>query len=152
MDLWRLCRRPLADLSGRGGELAGGRWHTRGRPVVYAATSAALAVLEVRVHLDLPLELLPGDCVLARIEAPDDLALRRVRAAQLAPVRGGHERERQCRAIGDAWLRERQSAILLVPSGLVPVEGNALINPRHAAARRIVVAELLPLVWEGRPL
>jgi RES domain-containing protein len=151
MDLWRLCRRPFADLSGRGGELAGGRWHTRGRPVVYAATSAALAVLEVRVRLDLPLELLPGDCVLTRIEAPDDLALRRVRAAQLAVVHG-RERERRCRAIGDAWLRERQGALLLVPSGLVPVEGNALINPRHPHAGRIVVAELTPLIWEASPL
>ena len=45
MLLWRLTRRPHADLSGRGGEIADGRWHSRGRPVVYCASSAALAVL-----------------------------------------------------------------------------------------------------------
>jgi RES domain-containing protein len=56
MIVWRLTRRPHADLSGRGGELADGRCHTRGRPIVYCAASAALALLEARVHLDLPLD------------------------------------------------------------------------------------------------
>jgi hypothetical protein len=51
MILWRLTRRAHADLRGRGGELADGRWHTRGRPIVYGASTAALAALEVRVHL-----------------------------------------------------------------------------------------------------
>jgi RES domain-containing protein len=76
MILWRLTRRPHADLSGRGGRLADGRWHSRGQPIVYCATSAALAVLEVRVHLDLPLDLLPDDYVLMQIAAPDDLEVR----------------------------------------------------------------------------
>ena len=75
MIFWRLTLRPHADLSGQGGRCADGRWHTRGRPVVYCATSAALAALEVRVHLDLPFELLPDDYVLMRIEAPDDLQI-----------------------------------------------------------------------------
>ena len=47
MRLWRLTKRRFADLDGLGGELADGRWHTRGRPVVHCATSAALAVLDL---------------------------------------------------------------------------------------------------------
>ena len=58
-EAWRLCRRPYADLTGDGARLAGGRWNRRGRAVVYLAEHPALAVLEVRVHLDVPLELLP---------------------------------------------------------------------------------------------
>ena len=43
MRIWRLCRRPFADLSGDGARLYGGRWNSPGRPMVYAAESAALA-------------------------------------------------------------------------------------------------------------
>src|SRR5262245_42629986 len=102
MILWRLTRRPYAELSGRGGELAEGRWHSRGRPVVYCAASAALAVLEIRVHLDLPLALLPDDYVLMRIEAPNHLDVHEIAAGGLPP--GWRRREDLCRPIGDAWL------------------------------------------------
>jgi RES domain-containing protein len=68
---WRLCREPFADLAGEGARRYGGRWNSPGRPNVYAASSAALAVLEVHVHLDLPLDLLPDDYLLLTIELRD---------------------------------------------------------------------------------
>ena len=66
--VWRICRRPFADLSGDGARLYGGRWNTPGRPLIYAAETAALAVLEVRVHLDLDWDMLPDDYVLVAID------------------------------------------------------------------------------------
>ncbi len=66
--VWRICRRPFADLSGEGARLYGGRWNSPGRPLIYAAETAALAVLEVRVHLDLDWYTLPDDYVLASID------------------------------------------------------------------------------------
>ena len=59
----RVCRRPFADLSGEGARLYGGRWNSPGRPLVCAAETAALPVLEVRVHLDLDWDVLPDDDV-----------------------------------------------------------------------------------------
>ncbi|HZA65630.1 MAG TPA: RES family NAD+ phosphorylase [Geminicoccaceae bacterium] len=137
MILWRLTRRPYADLSGRGGELADGRWHRRGRPVVYCAASAALAVLEVRVHLDLPLDLLPDDYILMQIEAPDDLAIRTIGPSDLPA--GWRSREDLCRPIGDAWLGARSTALLSVPSAIVEVDRNVLLNPRHPHSTQISV-------------
>ena len=148
MVLWRLTRRPHADLSGRGGELADGRWHTRGRPVVDCATSAALAVLEVRVHLDLPLDLVPDDYVLMRIAAPDHLEVRIVSSSDL-PY-GWRSREDLCRPIGDAWLEGGSTALLKVPSAIVEIESNMLINPEQADAARIAVAEITAFPWDER--
>jgi RES domain-containing protein len=148
MILWRLTRQANADLRGWGGELADGRWHTRGRPVVYCAASAALAVLEVRVHLDLPLDLLPDDYVLMRIAPPDDLAVRTIRPSDLPT--GWRLREDLCRAIGDAWFEEGSTALLSVPSAIVEVEGNILLNPRHPEARYVTVAEVTPFGWDER--
>jgi RES domain-containing protein len=148
MILWRLTRRPYADLRGRGGEFADGRWHTRGRPVVYCAASAALAVLEVRVYLDLPLDLLPDDYVLMRIEAPDDLALQIISPSDLPT--GWRPRENLCRPIGDAWLAEGSTALLSFPSAIVEVERNLLIDPENPDAARITVAEIVPFPWDER--
>ena len=67
---WRLCRRQHADLTGHGARVFGGRWNSPGRPVVYLAEHPALAALEVRVHLDLPFELIPADYVLMRVAMP----------------------------------------------------------------------------------
>ncbi len=149
MVLWRLTRRPYADLRGRGGELADGRWHTRGRPVVYGASTAALAALEVRVHLDLPFDLLPDDYVLMRIDAPDDMAVRIVEPEELP--KNWRERDSQtCRATGDQWLIERASALLLVPSAIIPFEQNVLISPMHPDSMRLTVADIAPFVWDSR--
>jgi RES domain-containing protein len=148
MLLWRLTRRPHADLSGRGGELADGRWHSRGRPVVYCASSVALAVLEVRVHLDLPFELLPDDYALMRIAAPDALSLQTI-AAQDLPV-GWRQREDLCRALGDTWLKERSTALLSLPSAIVEVERNLLLNPRHPDAHEVSIDEIVSFPWDER--
>ncbi|MEJ0018835.1 MAG: RES domain-containing protein [Acetobacteraceae bacterium] len=128
MLAWRLCRAPFADLSGEGARRYGGRWNRPGRPVVYAASSAALAVLEVRVHLDLPPHLLPDDYRLLTIDL-GDLATEVVAALPADPA-----------AFGDAWLLERRSAVLQVPSLIVPESANLLLDPAHpdAASARIV--------------
>ena len=148
MVLWRLTRRPHADLSGRGGELVDGRWHTRGRPLVYCAATAALAVLEVRVHLDLPLELLPDDYVMMRIAASDDLDVHVLEADELPE--GWRQSEEVCRPFGDAWLRTASAALLSVPSAIVDVERNVLLNPKHTDAVRVHVQEVVPFACDQR--
>ena len=106
--VWRICRRPFADLSGEGARLYGGRWNAPGRPLIYAAETAALAVLEVRVHLDLDWDMLPDDYVLVAIDT----------AAIVAETI--HEFPDDPRAVGDAWIKSRRSALLRVPSWIVP--------------------------------
>ena len=138
MDLWRLCRRPHADLTGEGARLLGGRWNTSGRPVVYFAEHPALAALEVRVHLDLPFDLLPTDFVLMRATIPDEL------------ITGIEVMSDDTVTIGDAWLARGLSAALRVPSMLVPSAWNILVNPRHPDALRIAIATIEPFRFDPR--
>jgi RES domain-containing protein len=128
MQAWRLCREPHADLGGEGARRYGGRWNSAGYPMVYAAATAALAVLEVRVHLDLPPDLLPDDYVLLAI----DLTGLPVETVPTLPA--------DPQAFGDLWLRERRAAVLRVPSAIVPESANLLLNPDHpsSAGARIV--------------
>ena len=45
------------------------------------------------------------------------------------------------RAAGDAWIASASSALLLVPSVLVPDECNVLVNPRHPEAAGITTVK-----------
>jgi len=138
MHVWRVCRRPFADLSGEGARLYGGRWNSPGRPMVYAAESAALAVLEVRVHLDLDWRVLPDDYVLMAIDTGDLVAETLV------------ETPADPRAAGDAWLAAGRSALLRAPSFIVPESINVLVNPAHRDATRLSVASIRPFAFDAR--
>lgn len=132
---WRLCRRPHATLDGEGARRFGGRWNSPGRPVVYLADHPALAALEVRVHLDLPLDLLPSDYVLMQIAVPEP--------ASLAPAGN-------TLIAGDTWLAAASSATVRVPSALVPHAWNLLLNPRHTDAAQAEIREIEPFRFDPR--
>ena len=138
MLVWRLCREPYADLRGEGARLYGGRWNSPGQPLIYAASTAALAVLEIRVHLDLPPELLPDDYVLVTIEA-SDLEIEEV---TFMPV--------DQRVFGDTWIREQRTPVLRVPSVIVPENKNVLVNPSHPAAVGVHIVETRRFEFDRR--
>lgn len=129
---WRLTRAPYADLSGRGGQLKSGRWHTQGRPVVYLSSEASLPVLEVLVNLDVALDVLPPDYVLMRVDlAPllQDSSRGAIEDATTVKLNAA-----KSRAFGDRWLAEGRTPLLRVPSHIVPEASNLLLNPLHPAA------------------
>ena len=138
MLVWRLCKAGHADLTGEGARLVGGRWHSPGHPLLYTADSAALAVLEVRVHLDLPPELIPDDYVLMGIE---------LGAADLEEVAALPPDPRE---FGDTWLREQRSLALRVPSAIVAESANVLVNPVHRLAGRTRIRSVRPFSFDRR--
>jgi RES domain-containing protein len=143
MLVWRLCRRPYADLSGDGGRLASGRWHTAGRPIIYAAYEPALAILEVRVHLDLPFEDLPDDYVLMGIDLSG-------LAVPIPSVDRSMTSMPDTQATGDVWLSDKSSPVLSVPSVVAPRGKNYLINPLHPDAKAVSIAEIEDFKFDGR--
>jgi RES domain-containing protein len=149
MDLFRITKAPYADLSGKGGLSYPGRWHSRGRPIVYTAASRALSMLEVLVHTD-P-EGVPDDLVLLTIDVPDNLAIREITLEAL-PEDWTEPLHPQTMAIGDRWLRAQDTPVLRVPSVLVPEESNLLINPLHPDAAAIEIRAQRDFAFDERLL
>ncbi len=141
VTLWRIaCDTPdyqAHDLSGKGAEMTGGRWNRKGRPVTYCATNMALAVLETLVHFNA--QGLPLNRYLVRIEVPDDVwASAVLQSPRTLPVGWEAIPEGQVSLdVGDLWLQQSPSAVMIVPSAIVPEESNVLLNPRHADCARI---------------
>jgi RES domain-containing protein len=135
--IWRISN--YADLSGQGGLRAAARWHHACRPIVYAASSPASVLLEVLVHLELgePAHL-PNSYKLLQIDVPDNLAVTEVDEASLQS--DWRERTMVTRIVGDVWLRELRTALLAVPSAIVPHTKNYLINPAHPDIQRVRIS------------
>lgn len=131
MRVWRICRQPYAAaaLEGLGGLYTSGRWHVKGHPIVYTAGSAALAALEVLVHVD-PLTA-PSDLRLLAIEIPDSLSVETLDPADLPVGWNAVPAPSELQSLGTSWLTSSRSAALIVPSAVIPVERNVLLNPRH---------------------
>lgn len=154
VHVWRIaCDTPddeAHDLGGKGAEATGGRWNRPGRAMVYAASSAALACLETVVHLNA--DSLPLNRYLVRIDLPDDLHAAREIAVE-PELRVGWDAlpfGKVSLDFGDAWLRARDSAVLDVPSVIVPEERNLLINPTHPDSVRIVATKLRRWAYDAR--
>jgi RES domain-containing protein len=138
MRVFRLCKARYSDsvLSGDGGLHADGRWHTHGRPIVYCASSESLAVLELRVHIG---AFLPRDgFVMHEIDFPDTLI--EIMDPQQLPIGwNGVPHSHVSQAVGDAWLKQRRSTALRLPSIQSKTEFNLLLNPKHENAKSLII-------------
>lgn len=138
------------DLSGAGARATGGRWNPPGTAVVYTSESRALACLETVVHLKAAG--LPLNRYLVEIGLPDTLwASAETHAPASLPV--GWDAEpagRASIAFGMDWIRSRRSALLIVPSVIVPEERNVLINPEYPDAAGLKANKLRRWLYDPR--
>jgi len=130
MKLWRISN--YADLQGKGGLKASGRWHNRGIPIVYLSESPALAMLEVLVHFELDLSEIPASYQLLEVGYNQRTGMSHLHKNSLPD--GWQDDLELTRAIGDEWLISSNSLLLRVPSAVVPHSYNYLFNPRNTAA------------------
>ena len=136
------------DLSGMGAKMTGGRWNSKGVPLVYCATSIALATLET-VHY-LRSGSLPFNRFLVRIEVPQAVWQAR---QLLDPPPGGWDAipaGLSSVMAGDYWSAAGTSALLVVPSVIVPDECNVLLNPRHRDAAAITASTVRRWQYDPR--
>lgn len=147
MRLWQLVEpEQLPGLSGEGTKTHGGRWNSPGRPAVYCASSLALAALEVLVNLQ-PHQRRRGHVPAQKAveyDVPDELC-------KLSGFPGTLPEEKT-RPLGDAWLDSLECLALSVPSSVVPLEANIVLNPRHPHMARIEVLRVEPFEFDPRLL
>lgn len=148
MFLWRISNH--ASLDGRGGLLAGARWHLAGQPIVYLAESPAGSLLEVLVHLELDLDNLPKTFKLSKIEVPSTISIRNFDEAKLTA--DWTNDPDSTAEMGTAWLTSGSTALLCVPSAIVPETNNYLLNPRHDQAAKVKVLWNRDYPWDKRLL
>lgn len=147
---WRLVHRRRADeaFSGMGSRRYGGRWNPKGIAVVYVSDSLALATLEIIVHAAFYPAL--RDHVSIKVEFPESLVTRVTETVKLPKNWRNDPPPRKLLKIGEKWFRNRRSAILKVPSAVIPVESNYVLNPEHPEFEEIMIHPAKPFEIDAR--
>lgn len=148
MRVFRITTLPHVDdaFTGEGARLYGGRWNPQGLPLVYAAATRSLALLEALAQ-DQPLR---ASYAFIPAEFPDALPIMRLTQAQLPVHWRSPASRQQLQEMGRQWLSGGRAAVLAVPSAVLPLEENFLLNPRHTDFARIRIGAAEALDTDSR--
>lgn len=149
LSAWRIVKAKYEAQAwdGEGARLYGGRWNSPGTPLIYTSSSRALATLEMLVHLRRD-SVLPAYRLCAAHFEPglvtdvDPSHLPTNWADPVAPA--------ALRTLGDGWSRGLSSVVLRVPSAVVSLEDNYLINPLHPDFHLLRFDAPTPFEFDGR--
>ena len=140
MICYRLSKAEFAEeLSGYGAELSGGRWNSKGTPLLYTCVSQSLCVLEIAVRLSV-------------IDVPDGLKLITIRIKD-SIIGKVEEKElptdwqkfphlRTTQVFGDELINTSKHKAFLIPSAMVPAEHNLIVNPKKVTKKEIEIISI----------
>jgi RES domain-containing protein len=132
-------------LDGQGAALYPGRWNKAGVRMVYTSQSPELAMLELLTKLS-PAAF--GVRLAVEIDVPDDARVQDAAPAVLGHLLRGEESDTQ--TYGSGWAARGQSLVLRVPSAVLPVSSNYLLNPLHPQAKRLRVVRQVEVGMDPR--
>ena len=144
MVVWRITSSRHAD-SAFGGEGAGhspGRWNHRGRRVVYASATPALAALEILANAETALAL--EGRLAVRAALPDD-AVYVLPAEDLPANWDANPIGPGARDVGEAWRADGVFLALAVPSVVMPLQQTIVINPEHPDFELLEIDGAIPI-------
>jgi RES domain-containing protein len=132
--------------TGEGAALYGGRWNSPGARVVYTSASASLAALEILVHLN------PAQHFRYLILSIEFVATV-VEKTPLASLPTGWRDEPpppSTKRLGDSWVKQARSAVLELPSVIIPGESNLLLNVSHPDFKFIKISKPEEFFFDSR--
>lgn len=147
MRIYRIAdeRHPIWD--GTGAALIGGRWNSPGKPVIYGSLSYSCAMLEILAHANIGR--IPDTHQYVTAEVPKSVSVE-ILEGNILPQGWDSENSATARAKGDQWLLEVRSAILIIPSVIAKIDQNALVNPLHPDAKKLVISAPQKVIWDKR--
>jgi RES domain-containing protein len=148
MQVWRLFpeRFRSTAFAGVGGMYAASRWNRLETPMVYTATSRALAALEFFVNLEQ--DETPDDLLIAEAMVPDELI--ETIDLKLLPRNWRGLNNQRCRDLGSGWAASLRSLALKVPSVVVDGDWNVLLNPKHSQFAKVRIGVAKPFRFDER--
>ena len=153
MLLYRICpERYLEDFSGLGASYQdGARWNLPGSPVMYFASTASLAMLELAHYLPSP-RLVPKSYRLGIYTLPNTLKIEEWSVDVLPPDWKQYPYPRSTQEMGDDWLGSKSRVALSVPSAAVPggLEHCVVVNSLHKSIAKLKLESTLTEIYSER--
>jgi RES domain-containing protein len=127
---WRIAKEKHAKsaFSGEGARIFEGRWNSAGVRMVYCSEHLSLAALEILVHTQ-PVTI--RDKFRVFRVSWDEAIMSAIDLRKLPKGWNAQPPGPISKKIGDEWIASGRSAVLVVPSVIVPLEKTFLLNPKH---------------------
>ena len=153
MRVYRVYRkqRREAAFTGEGASIVGARWNLPGTAMVYTSSTISLCLLEFFVHFDPE----AADIIQLNLEyrwadIANTLSHLEIRETDLPRNWKEIPWPQATQEIGTNWMSQAQHVVVSVPSVVVPMERNFLLNPGHPAFSKIQIGPALPLEIDPR--
>jgi RES domain-containing protein len=146
--VWRIATAAHAACDGEGARRYGSRWTPRGIPAVFTSATLSLAALERFVHTDSDLE--PVDLVAIPIDIGENIPIESVHLEELSGDWRSFPAPPALAAIGEQWFRASRTAVLSVPSVVIPHERNFVLNPIQRDFAQLSIGRSEPFSFDPR--
>ena len=134
-------------LSGIGAEKVGGRWNEVGTRAVYCSENVSLALLEYYVH-SYNIATLPSEILVAKFEIPDDFIIEEL---DTLPERWDqYPYSSKTTSVFTERAKDRNFFALKVPSTIVGMEHNFVLNPLYKDFGKVEIIDFFDLPIEPR--
>ncbi|MEX0769454.1 MAG: RES family NAD+ phosphorylase [Balneolaceae bacterium] len=149
MNLFRIAKEKyIHELTGEGARLFGGRWNQKGVAVLYTSPTVSLAAIEVLVNT--PLAAMPDDLQLMVLSVPETIRSEQVKKKKLPENWRSYPPPDMLIEMGTKWITSNSSLLLKVPSAVIPMEWNVLINPNHPDFEKVKKKEVYDFSFDKR--
>lgn len=128
------------DFSGTGAFKVGGRWNSPGTFALYTSMYRSLALLELIVHMDS--SDLPPDMQIVTVDIPDSAPILNISIDQL-PRDWRLPDNLRLKEWGDELLNKKQYLGFRVPSAVMPLEHNVVLNPLFPDFNNLVTRRMI---------
>lgn len=149
MRAWRIAKAKYAeDLTGYGASICGGRWNHQDQRMVYAGLSPSVCCLESFVHQG-GQPLIPMKIITLDLPDDPDLYLE-LDQAVLPSGWNALPADRASMDLGTEWLRGSKQLGLIVPSAVISLDRNILLNPNHPMISQVAIVEVNDFSYDPR--
>lgn len=149
MIVYRLANVKYKDttLTGVDAEKVGGRWNSIGTRAVYCSENISLALLEYYVHSE-NIAYLPKEILIAKIEFPDEFVIEELK--KLPERWNQYPYSSKTTQIFTDLAKDRNRFALKVPSTIIGLESNIILNPLFKEFGKVEVIEFIELPIDDR--
>lgn len=136
-----------ATLSGIGAEKVGGRWNSVGTRAVYCSENISLALLEYYVHSE-NIAYLPKNILIAKIQFPDEFVIEKLK--ELPERWNQYPYASKTTEVFTDLAKDRNRFALRVPSTIVGLESNIILNPLFKEFGKVEIVDFIELPIDER--
>jgi RES domain-containing protein len=138
----------INDISGYGAKLYGGRWNNVGNAMLYTACSPSLCMLEFICNASGIAKTVQTSLLTLKIDSK--VKLEQLTVNEMPENWQDVPAPDILKRIGDNWLKGNTSVGIKVPSAVMPIEFNVLINPLHRDFSKLTIENIVKMDIDKR--